>query len=280
MWLPPLPAAIPLDSLVGPVEVKPGRGLAAVWWPQQGTLSFPVGVLDFPSRQLQQPLIPDFAREHGHLALVGAPQSGKSTFLRTLMMSAMLTHTPDEVQFIGLDFGGGTLQPFERAPHVSGMAGRHDQLRARRVLAEVRQLIGEREALFRRLGLDSAAGFRRRRQDGQLPGIQAADVFLIVDNWGAARGELEGIEAAVLDIANRGLGVAVHLVLTANRWADVRMALRDSISGRLELRLNDPARLRNQPPGGPPVRLGAARPRYGAVRAAGPDGAAAARRRR
>jgi S-DNA-T family DNA segregation ATPase FtsK/SpoIIIE len=44
----------------------------------------------------------------------------------------------------------------------------------------------------------------------------------------------------VLDIANRGLGVGVHLVLTANRWADLRMALRDSISGRFELRLNDP----------------------------------------
>lgn len=240
VWLPPLPGAIPLDSLVGPVEAKPERGLAAVWWPQQGTLSFPVGVLDFPSRQLQQPLVHDFAHEHGHLALIGAPQTGKSTFLRTLMMSAMLTHTPDEVQFVCLDFGGGTLAPFERAPHVSGVAGRHDQPRVRRVLAEVRQLIGEREALFRSLGLDSAAGFRRMRKDGQLPGVRSADVFLVVDNWGAARGELEGIEAAVLDIANRGLGVAVHLVLTANRWADLRMALRDSISGRLELRLNDP----------------------------------------
>ena len=45
----------------------------------------------------------------------------------------------------------------------------------------------------------------------------------------------------MLDIANRGLGVGVHLILTANRWADLRLALRDSISARLELRLNDPA---------------------------------------
>ena len=72
------------------------------------------------------------------LALVGAPQSGKSTFLRALLLSAMLTHTPAEAQFLCLDFGGGSLQPFEQAPHVSGVAGRHDPTRARRALAEVR----------------------------------------------------------------------------------------------------------------------------------------------
>src|SRR5690606_11361336 len=41
--------------------------------------------------------------------------------------------------------------------------------------------------------------------------------------------------------ATRGLGVGVHVLLTAGRWAEIRPALRDSIGGRLELRLNDPA---------------------------------------
>ncbi|MDH6109465.1 S-DNA-T family DNA segregation ATPase FtsK/SpoIIIE [Kitasatospora sp. MAP12-15] len=242
VWLPPLPGALPLDALTGPVAVHPGRGLSAEWWPQHGELKIPVGVLDIPLRQQQQPLVPDFAKEHGHLALVGAPQSGKSTFLRSLLMSAMLTHTPDQLQFLCLDFGGGTLQPFERAPHVGGVAGRHDEQRVRRALAEVAQLIGERERLFRESGIDSVAEFRRRREAGELPaGTRAADVFLVIDHWGAARGEIEGIDAAVLDIAGRGLGVGVHLVLTANRWADLRMALRDAFSARLELRLNDPA---------------------------------------
>lgn len=123
VWLPPLPPALPLDALTGPVSLKPDHGLLAEWWPQHGELKLPVGVLDVPLRQAQHPVVLDFAQEHGHLALIGAPQSGKSTFLRTLLLSAMLTHTPDQLQFSCLDFGGGTLLPFERSPHVSAVAG-------------------------------------------------------------------------------------------------------------------------------------------------------------
>src|SRR5207247_4416602 len=55
------------------------------------------------------------------------------------------------------------------------------------------------------------------------------------------REELEWVEATIRVTAARGLRVAVHLVLTANRWYDVRTNLRDNIPGRLELRLNDAA---------------------------------------
>ncbi len=70
--------------------------------------------------------------------------------------------------------------------------------------------------------------------------MRAADVFLMIDNWGGLRDEFEDADAAVTDIAARGLGVGVHLVITASRWMEIRPALRDSIGSRIELRLNDP----------------------------------------
>ena len=60
----------------------------------------------------------------GHVAVTGAPQSGRSTFLRTLAASLALTHTPREVSIYGMDLTGGGLSRLEHFPHVGGIATR------------------------------------------------------------------------------------------------------------------------------------------------------------
>ncbi|HYZ55276.1 MAG TPA: type VII secretion protein EccCa [Streptosporangiaceae bacterium] len=238
VWLPPMPAAIPLDLLLGPLIVQDDRGLQSSMWSPGGSLRIPVGVVDLPQNQEQRPLFLDFAQMNPHLLLVGAPQSGKSTFLRTLIVSAMLTHTPREMQFYCLDYGGGTLHSVAGAPHVSGVVARGETPRATRVFNEIQQLISKREQLFRDKGIRSIADFRDLRDSGDID-ASAADVFLIIDGWGVLRNEVPDADAFALDIAARGPGVGVHLVMAANRWGDIRMNLRDSVSTRLELRLND-----------------------------------------
>ncbi|MFF2852334.1 type VII secretion protein EccCa [Streptomyces sp. NPDC058001] len=241
VWLPPLPAHFALSSLLGEPEVDPELGLRCSLWPYTGRLVFPIGVIDVPARQEQIPLTADLTGGQGHIALVGAPQSGKSTFLRTAMLSAMLTHTPEELQFYAIDMGGGSLHGLSDAPHVAGIAGRRDEERVRRVLAEVGRLVTARERMFRDLRIQSAAELRTRRAEGELPeGVRAADIVLVVDNWAALHTSDDNAVTTLTDIAARGLGVGVHLWLTANRWAEIRVGLRDNIPGRLELRLNDP----------------------------------------
>ncbi|HEY4022040.1 MAG TPA: type VII secretion protein EccCb [Pseudonocardiaceae bacterium] len=241
VWLPPLPQAMSLDTLLGPAAPVRHRGLAAGMWPYPGVLKFPVALIDLPNRQQQQPLVMDFAGQHGNVAIVGAPQTGRSTMLRSTLLSAMLTNTPEEAQFYCVDFGGGGLHHFEQAPHVGGVAGRTDPDRVRRMLADVRGLVIERERLFRELAVDSIAMFRAMRDSGRLPaGVPAADVFLVIDNWAAVRAEHELADAYVMDVLARGLGVGVHVILSASRWLDIKPNLRDAINARLELRLGDP----------------------------------------
>ncbi|HWS36348.1 MAG TPA: type VII secretion protein EccCb, partial [Actinoplanes sp.] len=241
VWLPPLPKALALDHLLGAQAATPDRGYVARHWPLAGTLTVPLGLVDLPLKQDQEPLLMDFGGAHGHLAVVGAPRTGRSMLLRTIMMSAMLTHTPDEVQFYCLDFGGGTLLPYTAAPHVGGVANRTDTELVGRLCTEIRNLVAEREQLFQQLGVESVEDFRERRRQGRLPaGTRTADVFLMIDNWGAVRGEHDWADPVITEIAARGLGAGVHLVLTTGRWSEIRPALRDSIGTRLELRLNDP----------------------------------------
>ena len=241
VWLPPLPPLITLDRVLPPLVEDGCRGLVAEGWPGVGRVAVPVGLVDKPRDQAQHLLVCDLSGAEGNLAVVGGPQSGKTTFLRTLLSSLVLTHTPAEARLYCLDLGGGGLSALVEAPHVAAVAGRLDPERVRRVAAEVEAVLARRERLFHEHGLDSAAGFRALRAGGLLPEDEPGDVFVVVDNWAALRQVCEQAEEVVADVAARGLGFGVHVVVTANHWSELRGRLRDSFGGRLELRLNEPA---------------------------------------
>src|SRR5690606_693840 len=124
--------------------------------------------------------------------------------------------------------------------HVSGSASRLDADRCRRMVAELMDLLTQRERLFAERGVESMAGFRQAPfplPDGRMFG----DVFLVVDGWLTLRQEYEPLEEAINLLAARGLGYGIHVILSANRWLEVRSSLRDLIGTQLELRLGDPA---------------------------------------
>ena len=104
--------------------------------------------------------------------VVGAPQSGKSTLLRTLVCALALTHTPREVQFFLLDMGGGALATVSGLPHVSGV--RQPPRRGARAGASSPRsttLLTEREQLFAR----RTASTRWRRSARRRPAAAVAD---------------------------------------------------------------------------------------------------------
>jgi S-DNA-T family DNA segregation ATPase FtsK/SpoIIIE len=55
------------------------------------------------------------------------------------------------------------------------------------------------------------------------------------------RGEFDDLEARLLPLAAQGLSYGLHLAVSANRWTELRPALKDLIGSRLELRLGEPA---------------------------------------
>ena len=224
VWLPPLTGSPTLDMLIPRDDRNP-------------SLAVPIGLVDCPYEQRRELFVAELGAAAGNIAVVGAPRSGKSTALRTLVMALATTHSPADVQFYCLDFGGGSLSSLRPLPHVGSVAGRLDVDLCRRTVAVMESLVRTREAQFRRLGIDSVADYRRRRFADDPFG----DVFLVVDGWATLRQEFDSLEGTITALAAQGLSFGVHVAVAASRWAEMRPALKDQIGTRIELRLGDPA---------------------------------------
>jgi S-DNA-T family DNA segregation ATPase FtsK/SpoIIIE len=235
VWLPPLTTSATLDELLPPLEADPERGLGV----RADGLKVPMGLVDKPFEQRRDLLVADLDGGKGHVAIVGGPQMGKSTLLRTLIAGLALTKTPHEAQFYCLDFGGGSLGPLAGLPHVGSVASRLDKERVTRTVRAVGALLDQRELAFARQGVDSMATYRRARARGEFADDPYGDVFLVIDGFGTIRQEYEALERVIQEIATRGLTYGVHLLITSSRWSDIRPWLRDMVQTRFELRLGD-----------------------------------------
>lgn len=222
IWLPPL-APVPLRDLLD------GAGAPLV---------VPVGIVDRPFEQRVEHHLLDLAGAGGHVAIVGGPRSGKSTAVCTLVQSLQHRHGDGSAQVYCLDLGGG-LGDLEQWPIVGGVARRMEPERVRRFVEFVAQVVDDREAAFARTAIATVEQFRQARRGGEVRS-ELGDVFLVVDGMSVLRADFDDLEESLTRIAARGLAYGVHLVLAAHRWLDLRPALRELVTTRVELRLGDP----------------------------------------
>ena len=209
VWLPPLPAQLELSAL------RPGEH-------NFGALQVPMGLVDEPYHQRQDTLLLDLSASGGHVALAGAPQTGKSEALKTLAASLALTHTTDQVAIYAIDAGSGGLSDLEVLPHVAGTATRGDEEKVRRIVDEL-------------LGVIDAEAEHQQQP--------TRHTVLLVDGWHtllATDSKLEDLRDPLTRIASEGPAAGIHLVLTTQRWSAVRSGVRDLVATRWEMKLTEP----------------------------------------
>ncbi len=140
-----------------------------------------------------------------------------------------------------INFGGAVLTALAGLPHVGTVAGRQDTDLVRRIVAEVSATVTRRERLFRDAGITTVEEFRARRAAGAFPDEPTTDLVLVVDGYQTLRSDFDDVEDRLLPLVTQGLSYGVHVVLTANRWTELRPAIKDLVGGRLELRLGEPS---------------------------------------
>lgn len=225
LWLPPLdePVALP--------EVLSHANIGAAQW------RWPLGEIDKPFEMRRDLLMFDARSAAGNMVIHGGPKSGKTTALQTFVMSAASLHSPREVTFYCLDYGGGQLRAVEDLAHVGCVASPLEPERIRRTFGELEQLLVARQ---------QREAFRDRRDGEAAPDDGFGEVFFVIDNlYAFSRDNTDQFNTRnplltkVTELVNVGLAYGIHVVITTPNWLEVPLAMRDGLGLRLELRLHD-----------------------------------------
>ncbi|MDT0331173.1 type VII secretion protein EccCa [Nocardiopsis lambiniae] len=238
VWLPPLDVPLLLDELYRMIGVHIPEG--GVLWDDRGVLKIAVGIVDRPFEHVRKPLLADLSGAGGHVGIAGGPQSGKSTLLATIILGLALRNTPAQVQFYGIDCGGGLLQALKGLPHMGSVAARTDERRIVRTVLEMHEILTHRETFFAEHGIDSMTTYRARRAEGEFAEESYGDVFLVIDGWATIRQDNMDLVASIAQLVQRGLNYGLHVMVASPRWSDFNTSVRDLMGTRFELRLGDP----------------------------------------
>ncbi len=216
---------------------------ARVWppRPERALLRVPLGV-DVDGRPVELDLKESALDGMGpHGLVVGATGSGKSELLRTLVTGLALTHSPEDLALVLVDFkGGATFVDAVGLPHVAGSITdlEDDPDTVARMATALRGELRRRERLLRGVSLASIREHRQARLSGHRHDLPAMPhLLVIVDEFS----ELLTQEPEMIDlfvtVGRLGRSLGVHLLLATQRLEEGRLRGLDShLSYRIALR--------------------------------------------
>ncbi len=228
-----LPDLVPLIDLVG-ADASTADGILDRW--KAGgpipTIAGPIGATE------RGPLMIDLVRDGPHGLIAGTTGSGKSELLRSLIASLAAAVSPDHLNFALVDYkGGSAFDACARLPHVVGVVTDLDAHLGRRALTCLEAELRYREARLRAVEAADLPEYLATRPEEPLPRL-----VVVIDEFAAMAAELPGFVPSLVDIAQRGRSLGVHLLLATQRPAGViGENIRANTNLRIALRVHDAA---------------------------------------
>ena len=193
-----------------------------------------IGLVDNPYLASQKPLMINFP--NGHAAVFGASGRGKTTFVRTVITSLTLTHSPDDLHIYILDFGGRALNIFLDLPHVGAIITSEEEERVMRVLRKVNDIIEHRQVLFSEERVNSLETHNQNYPDKKLPAV-----LVVIDNFAEFREYYDGLMSPIISLIREARAYGVYFLITADVSNALTGKLFNLIAERFTLKLSDPS---------------------------------------
>ena len=175
-----------------------------------------------------------------HGLCVGATGSGKSEMLRTLVVSLVTTHPPEDLAMILVDYkGGAAFAPFAGLPHLAGLIDNlaDDPHLTTRARASISGEVVRRQRMLKDAGsLPSIGAYRAAREtDPDLPPMP--HLLVVIDEFGELLTAEPEFSDLFLQIGRIGRSIGVHLLLASQRLESGKLRGLDTyLSYRLGLR--------------------------------------------
>ncbi|CAM2860045.1 type VII secretion protein EccCa [Skermania piniformis] len=183
------------------------------------------------------------AAENGmgpHGLCIGATGSGKSEFLRTLVLGLLATHSPDQLNLVLVDFkGGATFLGLDGIPHVAAVITNlaEEVTLVDRMRDALAGEINRRQELLRSAGNFANVGdYEQARAAGaELAPLPA--LFIVIDEFSELLSQQPDFADLFVAIGRLGRSLHIHLLLASQRLDEGRLRGLDShLSYRIGLK--------------------------------------------
>lgn len=220
LWLPKLAGDLTLETLEEQYQINRGWGILAL-----------LGLIDQPEQQKQYPLVIDLLMT-SNLLIAGMAGCGKTTLVKTLVMSLVPHYTPEQLQIYCLDFSSRTLKMFEELPHVGGVVFFEEEERVVRLFHLLTGEIACRRKILEEKKVGSMQEYIKTNSPMPL-------FLLIIDNMLELTERFPKLEEEVLRLIRDGSRYGICTVATVNRTGDLRRRMRQNFEKLLPLQLAD-----------------------------------------
>ena len=225
-----IPRMVPLLDVVDLESTTP-EDVAGSWaQPRPYSLRFPIGVAS------DGPFHLDLVEQGPHTLIGGTSGAGKSELLQTLVLGLSAHYAPTRLNFLFVDYkGGASSAEFRDLPHTVGYVTNLDGQMSLRALTSLRAELQRRMAAMEGRAKDLAEMLQ------VAPDEAPPSLVIVVDEFAALVKEVPDFVAGIVDIAQRGRSLGIHLVLATQRPTGVvNDAILANTNLRISLRVLDP----------------------------------------
>ncbi|MCW2497075.1 MAG: hypothetical protein JWQ77_2999 [Jatrophihabitans sp.] len=241
-----LPRSISLLSLTGTELAAAPEAVIEKWTENRSILTGPFAPAEPVRHQgslravigqsAGEPYAVDLRSDGPHALVGGTTGSGKSELLQAWILGMAAAHSPQRLSFLLVDYkGGSAFRDCVELPHTIGLVTDLSPHLVRRALTSLGAELRYREHVLAKHGAKDLATLEEQGVLDAPPSL-----VIVVDEFAALVSEVPEFVDGVVDVAQRGRSLGLHLILATQRPAGViKENLRANTNLRVALRVAD-----------------------------------------